>query len=232
MAGTTRTETGRRTRRLARGLARGGVAAAAVLFAGQLLLGFTGLPRGLTDWLCGRRLPACERPTHIVVLGGGGIPSATGLIRTYYAAAFGRAATQAVFIVALPAAGEPERQSVGRMRDELVLRGIPAEAIRLETRGRNTREQAANIRALLGPPATDERVVLVTSPTHIRRAVLCFRRAGFARATGLPADNTAAEGDPGPRTQWRYGFWNNLTFQIEVARELTALLVYRLRGWL
>lgn len=170
-------------------------------------------------------------PRYVIVLGGGGIPSPTGLIRTYHAAQVGRRFTEATFVVALPADGDPDASSVGRMRDELVLRGIPRESVLMETQGINTFEQARNSRTLLGDEALHENVLVVTSPTHLRRSLMCFRKQGFEKITGLTAISVGEEADLGGGTVVRYEFWNNLVSQIEIVREIVAIVVYRLRGW-
>jgi uncharacterized SAM-binding protein YcdF (DUF218 family) len=222
-----------RQRRIAgwpRRLARRLLMAAGTILLIQLTIGFTGLPGALTRWLAGGD-PSTDRPRYVVVLGGGGIPSATGLMRTYCAAAFAAGQTGMTFIVALPSDGDPATNSVGRMRDELILRGIPADAILMETRGRNTHEQAVNIREMLASDI-DTPVALVTSPYHVRRAILCFRKEGFTQVTGLPSAEVSAEADMGNGLAFRYGFWNNLISALEVLRELTALALYAMQGWL
>jgi len=203
-----------------------------ILFLAQTAIGLLGLPQGLKDWLSGRSMLAASPPACIVVLGGGGIPSESGLIRAYYAAECALKWPDARVVVALPCDGTPETSSVGRMRDELVMRGVAAGRIALETRGRNTHEQAERVRDMLGTKALSQALVVVTSPTHVRRSLLCFRKEGFVKASGLAAENTGAEADIGRGTMLRYGFWSNLQQEADVARELTALAVYKLRGWI
>jgi uncharacterized SAM-binding protein YcdF (DUF218 family) len=204
----------------------------ALAFTMQLLLAVTGLPSGLVAWICGRRLEAVPTASFVVVLGGGGIPSESGLMRTYHAAVLDQVCSNTVFIVSLPARDDPETSHVGRMRDELVMRGIEPRAIRMEHRAVNTHAQARAVRAMLRPEDLHSPLVLVTSPTHVRRAVLCFRQAGFTRVSAAAADGTGVDADLGRGLGARYGFWNNLEFQIRVVRELVALLYYRLRGWI
>jgi len=208
------------------------VTGAALLFVLQFLGAVFGIPTCLRNWFCTPGGGAKATAHYVVVLGGGGIPSATGLMRTYYAARLASACTGAVFVVALPADGDPEAASTGKMRDELVMRGVPASSILMEHRGLNTHEQAVNTRRLLGEEAVGKRVVVATSPSHVRRAVLCFRKEGFAVATGLPAFSTGAEADLGRGTGIRYSFWANLETQVVLAREGCALLYYKMRGWI
>jgi uncharacterized SAM-binding protein YcdF (DUF218 family) len=206
--------------------------AAGALFCLHIMLGFTGLPRSLFLWLMAEPWQAPPEARYVVVLGGAGIPSEAGLMRTYRAAVFAAGKTGVTYVVALPCDADPETSSVGRMRDELVMRGVPANDIRMEYRGRDTHEQAVNTGKLLGPTALTAPVVVVTSPLHVRRAVLCFRKAGFSKATGLPALGADVEADVGRHTLWRYAFWSNLERQSQVLRELLALLQYKTRGWI
>lgn len=203
----------------------------ALLFILQLLVAFTGPPRWLTDWLICKELQPQERSDTIVVLGGGGIPSTTTLVRLYYAAEYGRSLTGTVFVVSLPANVPPEQASVGRMRDELVMRGIPASRIRMETRGLGTRDEAVKVRELLGEEALRQSLVVVSSDFHLRRAVLAFRRAGFANVRGLYADDIGAEAEF-RFANLRYGVWGRLKDEVVIIRELIALAVYKVCGWI
>ena len=56
--------------------------------------------------------------------------------------------------------------------------GIPRERVTLETRSRNTAENAVFTKALI-EPKPGERWLLVTSAQHMPRAIGCFRRVGF-----------------------------------------------------
>ena len=219
-------ENGSKFRRSARHI----VWVAAAMFALQLIVAVTGPPHVLTDWLTCKKLQPRETPRNIVVLGGGGIPSTTSLVRLYYAAEYGRGLTGTVFVVSLPASVDPEHASVGRMRDELVMRGIPAARIRMETRGLGTRDEAVRVRELLGDEALPEPLVLVSSEFHLRRAVLAFRRVGFANVRGLQADDVGAEAEF-RFANLRYGIWGNFAREAVIMRELIALLFYKLCGW-
>lgn len=206
---------------------------ACVLFALTVLyVGMFGLPSSFRRWIACTPLRLTERPDQVIVLGGGGIPSESGLIRCYYAADLQRLYPGLSYVVSLPSDGDPETNSVGRMRDELVMRGVSAGSIRMEHRALNTHEQALRIGELLGPDARTTHVHLVTSPWHMRRAVACFQAAGFTRLSTTRASNTGAEADPGDGTLLRYGFWANLITATECLRELVALGVYRIRGWI
>lgn len=205
---------------------------AAVLFALQVVLACTGLPRGVRQWFMTTGTPPQGRPDVIVVLGGGGIPSGSGLLRAYYAAAQAHRAPNAAYIVALPRPTDSPTSHAARMRDELMLRGVPAEQIRIEGTGRNTYEQACRIRAMLGRRGPGRRLLLVTSPSHMRRAALCFRRQGFTKVAGCAAMNTGVGGELGAALNLRYGLWSRLHGHVDLLRETCALLYYKLRGWI
>ncbi len=56
--------------------------------------------------------------------------------------------------------------------------GVPRERVMLESRSRNTEENAVFTKELV-KPKPGERWLLVTSALHMPRAIGCFRRAGF-----------------------------------------------------
>jgi uncharacterized SAM-binding protein YcdF (DUF218 family) len=170
-----------------------------------------------------------DSPDAIVVLGGGGIPSESGLLRCYHGAEAARRHPGAEVIVSLPADGDPDTSSVGRMRDELVMRGVERTRIRLEHDARSTHEQAEAI-ALIYKARSSVRVQIITSEYHVRRSLLAFRRAGLDVSAG-PAAIEAPEADMGGFTTLRYRFWHNLSNSVVLAREWLAILAYRLRGW-
>jgi len=69
----------------------------------------------------------------------------------------------------------PEANSVYSLLDSF---GIARERVMLESRSRNTAENATFTKDLV-KPKPDERWLLVTSAQHMPRAVGCFRRVGF-----------------------------------------------------
>ncbi len=222
----------RRFRRLILLSARLAVIGAALALGLQLAVGLLGIPWPIIRWMIGLNEATSGRPAVIVVLGGGGIPSETGLIRTYHAARLAERYPDASLIVALPSDGNPDDSSVGRMKKELIMRGVPSKTIRMEHKGRDTHEQAINIRAMLGEEALRQPLVIVTSPSHIRRSLLCFRKQGFEQATGFAAHAVGAEADLGALTGLRYSFWSNQRLWIEYVREWCAMAVYKLHGWI
>ena len=198
-------------------------------------------------------------PDVIVLLGGGGMPSESGLIRTWYAAKAGNHFTHARIIIALPGDTLNSLSSICQMKKELMLHGISGNRISLEHLGTNTRAQAMNCKTIITNyhlPFTNKlsivnfqlSILIVTSPEHLCRAVLTFRKAGFNRVDGLPAFESAIESDItfddgslggrkwlphiGKNITLRYQFWTQLHYEQLVIREWIATGYYWLKGWL
>ena len=219
------------TRGLGRRLWRVAVVTLATLFVLQIGVASCPLPEWVMEWLSCKDIKPAEQPRYVVLMGGS-IPSQAGLIRAYYAAEFGRGRTGITHIISIPANEDPSESGPDRVRDELVLRGIPASEILFESRASDTYEEAVFIRDMLGDGALAEPLLIVTSPSHMRRAFLCFRKQGFRNVTCLPAEDTFYEVDIGGWGFFRYTFWYRLGSQAGIARELVAMAVYKLRGWI
>lgn len=77
------------------------------------------------------------------------------------------------------AGGAPDSWSIGEaMRQFILCKGVPAEAIRVEGRSLSTHENAIYTRELLGDTAG--RKVLLTSDYYMFRVVPTFRKAAVA----------------------------------------------------
>jgi uncharacterized SAM-binding protein YcdF (DUF218 family) len=197
-------------------------------------------------------------PDYIIVLGGGGMPSETGLMRCWYGAKAANYFTRAKVIIALPGDANDSLSSVNLMKKELVMRGVAKERIILEDSGTNTRAQAVNIFRLTiyNLRFTNESsivnrqssILLVTGPEHLPRAVLSFLKAGFSRIDGLPAFESTIESDItfndctlggrkwipgiGENLNLRYHFWTQLRYEELLMREWMAMIYYKLKGWI
>lgn len=185
-------------------------------------------------------------PEFIVVLGGGGMPSESGLMRTWYAARLGNHFFRSKIIIALPGDTADSLSSVYQMKEELILRGISGKRISFESHGTNTRSQALNIAS--SRITRNASLLIVTSPEHVYRAVLAFRKAGFLLVDGLPAFETAIESELsfddrllggkkwlpaiGKNITVRYQFWTQLHYEQLVMREWLAIVYYKLNGWI
>ncbi len=119
----------------------------------------------------------------------------------------------------------PEADWIGRFLVEL---GVPTAAIVLETRSRNTRENALFSADILNSRGWQS-VLLVTSADHMRRAMATFRKVGI-QATAAPTDVQA-------RAQLYVNVFDllpsadALVETSAVLKEMIGLVYYRLRGW-
>jgi uncharacterized SAM-binding protein YcdF (DUF218 family) len=214
-----------------------------------LLLSFTTWPFYAYHWLGASLSEMKEKPEYIILLGGGGMPSPSNLMRAYFVAAASENFPESEIILSIPGDLEDEKSTPRLVASELKRRGVDRDRIFHEAKGTNTRSQAVNLSLFYGGSLVDQPVLLVTSPEHMRRSVLCFRKAGFTKINALPAFEHALESDlsfddrklggnrlPVPRIgknkTLRYQFWNHLKYEILIAREMAALGYYRLRGWI
>jgi len=124
-----------------------------------------------------------------------------------------------------PDSDRPDASSAN-MRDLLVRFGVPHDRIVLESASRNTRDEAVVIAPLLRELGVD-RVVLVTSAVHMRRAIGAFRAVG---SNPIPAIA------PDPKFRRVWWTWlrpgrDGLSLSSQVAHELAGIPYYWARGW-
>lgn len=119
------------------------------------------------------------------------------------------------------------RSEASAMRDFLVDLGVPAEAMWLEERSRNTRENAVYTAEILEAQGIGP-VLLVTSALHMPRALATFRAAGL---DAIPAP-TDFEVKARPRVflDWLPDA-EALAASTRALKEYLGLWVYRYRGW-
>jgi uncharacterized SAM-binding protein YcdF (DUF218 family) len=114
------------------------------------------------------------------------------------------------------------------MATHLIEMGVPVEHILIESGSSNTRDQALNIPPILMSHDV-KRYVLVTSPTHMRRADLSFRAESSQYLTSIAPLRTDTKSElgwsPFPRAE-------ALDTSQKVFRELVGLLYYFMRGWI
>jgi len=235
------------------------------LFLLGIILAFTSAPFWIWYELGTARSEICGTPDYIVVLGGSGIPSESGLMRTFYAAEAADHFPRANVIVALPGDTTDSLSSVNKMREELILRGVAPERIMLEDSGTNTRAQALLTKELIRDPRSAirdtvnlspisriaypaSRILIISSPEHLYRAVLTFEKVGFEHVNGLPAFESDVESDisfsarrlggrkwipdVGDSITLRYQFWTQLHYELLILREWMAIAYYWAMGWI
>lgn len=220
--------------------------AAGVFFIATVILAFTTLPFWGIHWLGTSKGELNGKPRTIVLMGGAGMPSESNLMRIWYTEKASRSFPAAKVLIAMPGDTTDSQSIPQLMKAELVLRGLDPQRVLFESQGTNTRAQALSCLRLLD---RDEPLLLVTSPDHMRRSVLCFRKTGFEKVYALPAFENATEAnltyndkelggrkiiapDVSKSISIRYQVWNHLKYEISFTREMVALLYYKLRGWI
>jgi uncharacterized SAM-binding protein YcdF (DUF218 family) len=225
-----------------------------LLFSGAffliiLFLSFTSLPFWGYYWLGTSQSKMTEKPDYIVLLGGGGMPSESSLMRAFFVHRAAVEFPQSRIVISIPGNTEDSTSTARLVAAELIRKGIDRQRILYEQIGTNTRSEALQLKQFNAENLTQRSILLVTSPEHMRRAVLVFRKAGFTRVNALPAFENAIEAnlffeddqlggnkafvpDIGGNTELRYQFWNHLKYEILIAREIVALGYYKLRGWI
>lgn len=203
----------------------------------------------LEDWLDGEYKPldSTEAPTDVeavVVLSGGGntfrssgyeinTPGPHTAYRTLETIRLHNMMPEALLILS-GGIGDPNGLTQPEseiMRAELLRAGVPDSRIALETKSRNTREQALNLAAMLRERDIDS-FVLITSASHMRRALGAIRAQGFAAVPSVPStiSDEMHTGQP-----W-YRAWlpseGGLYRSRSVMREILATVYYRYQGWL
>ena len=228
------------------------VVALALLWLGGNRLVAMSLLRSL-EW---RYLPSpelraySERAEVIVVLGGGTRtfedPRPSSEVneagdRLLYAAQLYRRGVAPRIVLSGGSArvtGEPGPTDAQDMANVLVDIGIPREALILEATSRNTRENALQTWSILSGQGI-ERIVLVTSASHMPRSVRVFRRVGF---DVVPAPTDFQVTQNGWAFYTRPNLWVQLynlipsAFHLEqttrALKEYVGWVVYGMRGWL
>jgi uncharacterized SAM-binding protein YcdF (DUF218 family) len=104
---------------------------------------------------------------------------------------------------------------------------VPGQAILLEDKSRNTRENALLSRPILQSRGVT-RILLVTSAFHMPRASAVFRKLGF-QVIPAPADYRTPE-DESPLLLFLPSV-DSLAGTDLALKEWLGMLVYRLRGW-
>ena len=218
------------------------------IFLVLLVLAFTKIPYLAYDSLGKDNCKITKPPVTIILLSGSGIPSESGLLRAYFTATIGKTYPGANIVISMPGNLTDSLSDPRLTANELVMRGIARERISYESIGKNTRQQAMKLSEGKTKVQLDQPVTLVTSPEHMKRAVLVFRKCGFTTVSGystfgssIQTDMTFNDSDLkgnkyvpsiGNNLQVRYQFWTQLKLEVLVMREYFGLAYYKLRGWI
>jgi uncharacterized SAM-binding protein YcdF (DUF218 family) len=222
--------------------------ASGILFLLIIILAFTSLPFWARYNLGTLMASVPENTQTILVMGAGGFPSETVLLRLWYTAELAKEFPEAKIVVTTPGDTLAPKSTICLMENELIATGIHTDRIIIESEGLNTRHQAMRAYELYKNGSFSEPLVIVSSPEHIYRTVLSFKKVGFKKVSGKPAMEVMLETDlkikdkklggnqavpdVGNSISLRYKFWDYLKYEITVAREYFAISYYWLRGWI
>jgi uncharacterized SAM-binding protein YcdF (DUF218 family) len=149
-------------------------------------------------------------------------------LRILEAARLYRLLDQPTIIVSGGTTGRDEgsRPEAEGMRTAILELGVPADHVIVETESKTTREEAIIIaRMLADRPA--QPVVIVTSPTHMRRSLAVFRSAGL---DPIPSVAPFKSDHSLERLRWLPSE-GGLQLSDIVIYDALATLYYRLSGW-
>ena len=206
-----------------------------------IVLSFTDLPYYAYHNLGMVDTKLTTKPDLIVILGGGGMPSQDGLIRTYYASEVAIKYNSAQIIIALPYTKQKDNLSqLHLMANELIIRGIDSLRITYEPLGHNTWSQAVNIAQKYADKKAQISLIVVTTPEHMYRSIKTFKKAGFKNIGGLPTFEKPSDSDKlksklkskEASLSFRYNMWSYLNYELLVLREYCAIGYYKLKGWI
>ncbi len=113
------------------------------------------------------------------------------------------------------------------MRHTLLQLGVPDDRILLETTSQTTRDEAVLVGPMLRALHAD-RVILVTSETHMRRSLGAFRASGIDAVPAMAKDPLQYQSRWKSIVPTREG----LEFSGATAHEYVGLVYYFARGWL
>ena len=225
--------------KLLKQLLRSGLMLFGGVFFIMILLAFSDLPFYAYENLGVVEANYQEEPETIILLGGEGMPSADGLMRCFTASEKALFYDQTNIIIVLPLDSSRinPRETIHKMAHELVQRGVDTSRIEFEIKGTNTFYQAEN---LANSVSLEKRLLIVTTPEHMYRAISVFRKVGFKYVGSAPAFESDLAGFSlqsksqyyQPSLALRYNLWSYLQYEIRVAREYVAIGYYKLRGWI
>lgn len=218
------------------------------VFCLMLILAMTSLPFWARYSLAKSEAKIPENTKTIAVMGGGGFPSEQLMMRLWYTVELANKFPDSKIIVTTPGKIADSTSTIFQMRQYLIDHQVDSTRILLENVGLNTRHQALLVYDMYKKEQFEQPLVVVTSPAHVYRSVLCFRKVGFNLVSGKPATEVMLETDlrlkekklggneyipnAGNSISLRYKFWDYLKYEVEVTREYIAITYYKLKGWI
>ena len=128
--------------------------------------------------------------------------------------------------------------SAEEMAEILSMLGVPEEALWLQSKSRNTYEDAIYSKQVLDEKGI-QRIILVTSAMHMPRSVAIFEHQGF-EVVPMPVDYGITKATWQQPSKFNlptivfntFPNINNMGMTTGALKEYLGMLVYRLRGWM
>ncbi len=125
--------------------------------------------------------------------------------------------------------GKTQKLEIDEMAKYMIISGVAKEAIFLEKKAQNTRENALNCSSILNKNFANQTYLLISSGFHLRRAGGCFAKVGL-KVDCFGADYISHE---------RNFYWYNLILPREgnlglvhlLFREIIGYCTYKMMGW-
>ncbi len=205
-----------------------------------IILSFTSLPYWAYYGLASTDDQLEIPPSVIVIMGGDGMPSPSGLMRLYNGTEKALQHPSSRVIIALPYNEYDSTYQLSLMAHQLVEKGVDTSRILFTPNGFNTRSQALEIKELVDTLAP---MLIVSSPEHMYRSIHSFRKVGFQVVGGAPSfekpsdkeklkDKTDKDDTKVRNLALRYNMWSYMQYEIIVLREYTAIAYYWVKGWI
>lgn len=207
-----------------------------------VILAFTDIPYYAYHSLSLQNQQIATKADVIVLMGGDGMPSPNSLMRVYFTSKVAKEYESAKIVIAMPLNEEDSTYQLDLMASELCKNGIDSSRVLFEYKGYNTRSQALEIYKMF---SRNQKLIIVSSPEHMFRAVKTFEKVGFSFVGSFPTfeipsdekmlkskKKDVAEEVEIQDLTLRYNVWSYMQYEIRVLREYLAISYYWLKGWI
>ena len=211
----------------------------AILATIFILLAFTDIPYHAYHALSLKDQKLQSDADLIVLMGGDGMPSPNNLMRIYFTIKAAKENKNAKIIIAMPFTKDNSAHQLKLMAKELYKNNIDSNRIFFEYKGYNTRTQAIEISKMF---SNDQKVIIVSTPEHMFRAIKTFEKVGFKFIGSNPTferppseeilQSTKKNTKEVQNLTLRYNLWSYMQYEIRVLREYIAIGYYWYKGWI
>lgn len=213
----------------------------AILSTIFVIIAFTDIPYNAYHSLSLQNQKLRTKADVIILMGGDGMPSPNSLMRVYFTSKAAKENKSAKIVIAMPLNEEDSTFQLDLMASELYKNGIDSSRVLFEYKGYNTRSQALEIYKMF---SSNQKLIIVSSPEHMFRAVKTFEKVGFSSVGSFPtfeipsdekmlkSKKTDVAEEEIQDLTLRYNVWSYMQYEIRVLREYLAISYYWLKGWI